>query len=117
MTKQHKIFCIGLGKLGLMFSQVLAEKNINTFGYDINKNTIENIRNNKKFIEPNLNYLLKKNKKKFTIVNNIEEGIKKTTSAFLILPTPSKRNHEFDNKYIENCLDEMGKFLKKKEII
>jgi UDPglucose 6-dehydrogenase len=114
MTKQHKIFCIGLGKLGLMFSQVLAEKNINTFGYDINKNTIENIRNNKKFIEPNLNYLLKKNKKKFTIVNNIEEGIKKTTSAFLILPTPSKRNHEFDNKYIENCLDEMGKFLKKK---
>ena len=115
MLNQHKIFCIGLGKLGLMFSQVLAEKNINTLGYDINKNIIDDILKNKKFIEHNLNNLLKKNRKKFSIVNNIEEGIKKSTSAFLILPTPSKKNHEFDNKYIESCLNEIGKYLKSKK--
>ena len=115
MLKQHKIFCIGLGKLGLMFSQVLAEKNIETIGYDINNNIVKDILKNKKFIEPNLNYLLKKNRDKFSIVKNIEEGIMKSTSAFLILPTPSKKNHEFDNKYIENCLDEIGKYLKYKK--
>ena len=115
MLRQHKIFCIGLGKLGLMFSQVLAEKNIGTLGYDINKNTVKDILKNKKFIEPNLNYLLKKNRKNFSIVKSIEEGIKKSSSAFLILPTPSKKNHEFDNRYIENCLNEIGKYLKSKK--
>ena len=57
----------------------------------LTKNTVKDILKNKKFIEPNLNYLLKKNRDKFSIVKNIEEGIKKSTSAFLILPTPSKK--------------------------
>ena len=47
-----KILCIGLGKLGLVFSQVLAEKVGETFGYDINKNNIID-KKKRKNIEPN----------------------------------------------------------------
>ena len=66
---KHKILCVGLGKLGLVFSQVVAEKIGNTWGYDINQKVISSILNNKKSIEPKLNYLLNKNKKKFNEIN------------------------------------------------
>lgn len=110
-----KILCIGLGKLGLVFSQVLAEKVGETFGYDINKKIISSIKKNEKNIEPNLNNLIKKNKKKFSIVKNLSDGIKFTDGTFLILPTPSKKNNEFDNKYIINSLNEIGPYLKNKK--
>ncbi len=110
-----KILCIGLGKLGLVFSQVLAEKVGETFGYDINKKIISSIKKNEKNIEPNLNNLIKKNKKKFSIVKNLSDGIKSTDGTFLILPTPSKKNNEFDNKYIINSLNEIGPYLKNKK--
>ena len=112
---KHKILCVGLGKLGLVFSQVVAEKIGNTWGYDINQNVISSILNNKKSIEPKLNELLKKNKKKFKIVDNLYSGINSTNAAFLILPTPSKKNHEFDNSYIESCLRKIGPHLRNKK--
>lgn len=115
MNKKPKVFCIGLGKLGLMFSQILAEKLGSVIGYDINKNIINSINLNAKSLEPNLNYLIKKNKKKFFIAETIKDGVEKTNSAFLVLPTPSKKNFEFDNKYILNCLLEIGPNLIKKK--
>ncbi len=117
MIKNSKILCIGLGKLGLIFSQILAEKVGYTLGFEVNKNIIKSIKNNKKSIEPNLNKLIKRNRKNFELVNSIANGVYNSSSAFLILPTPSKKNKEFDNSYIENCLDEMGPFLKKKRNI
>ncbi len=115
MRTNYKILCIGLGKLGLVFSQVLAEKVGPTFGYDVNKETILSIKKNKKSIEPKLNSLLKKNKKKFKIINNLSNGINSTNGAFLILPTPSKKNNEYDNSYLEKSLIQIGPYLKNKK--
>lgn len=117
MNKKPKILCIGLGKLGLMFSQILANKVCPIIGYDIDKNTINAINLNTKSLEPKLNYLIKKNKKKFNVTNSINEGVNKTNAAFLVLPTPSKKNFEFDNKYILSCLLKIGPNLVKKKII
>ena len=33
----NKVLCIGLGKLGLIFSFILASKNNFVYGYDIDK--------------------------------------------------------------------------------
>tara|TARA_Y100000389_G_C17471248_1_gene531289 strand:- start:15279 stop:16583 length:1305 start_codon:yes stop_codon:yes gene_type:complete len=115
ISKKPKILCIGLGKLGLVFSQVIAEKIGETLGYDINKRVIESIKKNEKSIEPNLNQLLNKNKKKFKIVNSIEEGIRNSSASFLVLPTPSKKNNEFDNSYLESSLNQIGPHLKNKK--
>ncbi len=115
ISKKPKILCIGLGKLGLVFSQVIAEKLGEAYGYDINKKLIEAIKKNEKSIEPNLNQLLKKNKKKFKIVDSIYEGIKNSSGSFLVLPTPSKKNKEFDNSYLENSLNQIGPHLKNKK--
>lgn len=115
MKKTSKIFCVGLGKLGLVFSQVIAEKTGHTLGYDVDKKILKSIKKNEKSIEPNLNKLIKKNKKKFKIVNSIKEGVELSSAAFLVLPTPSKKNNEFDNSYLENVLKEIGPCLKNKK--
>ena len=115
MNTNSKILCVGLGKLGLVFSQVLAEKNGRTYGYDVNEKILSSIEKNEKSIEPNLNKLIKKNKRSFSIVNTIGQGIKLSDGAFLVLPTPSKKNHEFDNSYILNSLNKIGPYLKNKK--
>ena len=56
----NKLLCIGLGKLGLIFSFILASKNNFVYGYDIDKKIKRNIDKNIKNAEPKLNSLIKK---------------------------------------------------------
>jgi UDPglucose 6-dehydrogenase len=113
--KYNKIFCIGLGKLGLMFSQILAEHNNIVYGYDVNPNIKSKIKNNNRDIEPNLNNLIKKNRKRFFISKNHEHAIKNTNATFILLPTPSKKNYEFDNSFILSSLKQIGGYLQNKK--
>jgi len=83
----NKIFCIGLGKLGLIFSHILAECGYKIYGYDINQNIENNIKKNIKDTEPLLNKLINKNKKKFIFEKNIQVAIEQTVGTFIILPT------------------------------
>jgi len=110
-----KIFCIGLGKLGLIFSHILANNGNKVFGFDNNLKIEDNIKKNTKNDEPKLNFLIKKNKKRFTFTNKIKEAIEQTNCTFIIVPTPSKKNNEFDNKYIINTLDNICSYLKNKK--
>ena len=109
------VFCVGLGKLGLIFSFILAEKGFKIYGYDIDKDIEKKINKNTKDDEPKLNNLIRKNKKKFSFIKDYKYAVNKTQSCFIILPTPSKENSEFDNSYIFDCLNKMGKFLKSKK--
>ena len=111
----NKIFCIGLGKLGLIFSHILAEHDYIVYGYDNNPRSHNTIKRNIKSSEPFLNKLINKNRKKFFFQKNFKEAINETEATFIILPTPSKRNHEFDNSYIYSTLNKLGTFLKKKK--
>ena len=111
-----KILSIGLGKLGLIFSYILCDKGYKVYGYDKNPNIEKNIYNkNKNNLEPKLNELIHRNKKKFHFIPDIEKGIKDTSMCILVLPTPSKKNHEFDNSYIFDALNKLGTFLKYKK--
>jgi len=109
-----RIFCIGLGKLGLIFSQILANNNI-VYGYDVDKSIHGKIINNEKDNEPFLNTLIKKNKKRFFFTNNLFKTVNLTNSCFILVPTPSKKNHEFDNSYILQSLDKIAKYLHNKK--
>lgn len=111
---KNKIFCIGLGKLGLTFSYILCDAGYNIYGYDKNVEIKNNIRKNTKNIEPELNKLISKNKKKFKFEDDFQKAVKFTSVCILILPTPSKKNHEFNNNYILNTLKKIGPYLKQK---
>ena len=110
-----KILCVGLGKLGLIFSFILASKQNFVYGYDVNKKIKEDIIKNKKNSEPQLNNLIKKFSKNFIFEENFNTSVLKTTRAFLLVPTPSKKNKEFDNRYILSALDQIGPYLKNKK--
>tara|TARA_A100001015_G_C15008110_1_gene721733 strand:- start:640 stop:1938 length:1299 start_codon:yes stop_codon:yes gene_type:complete len=108
------VFCVGLGKLGLIFSFLLAEKGFKIYGHDVDEGIEIRIKKNIKDDEPKLNDLIKKNKKNFKFIKDYNHAINKTNYCFIILPTPSKKNKEFDNSYIFDCLGKMGEFLKNK---
>lgn len=119
MNNPEIIYCVGLGKLGLLFSQILASSGFKVYGYDKNLKIKKDISSNVKNIEPKLNELINKNKKNFSFLENTEKAIKESSAIILVLPTPSKKNYEFDNKYIFETLKKIGPFLefKKKYII
>ena len=48
----NRIFCIGLGKLGLIFSQILANNTNIVYGYNVDKNIHAKIINNEEDNEP-----------------------------------------------------------------
>ncbi len=110
----NRILCIGLGKLGLIFSFILASKNNFVYGYDIDTKIKKNILENKKNTEPKLNQLIKKFSKKFKFEQNFKISVASTNCAFILVPTPSKKNKEFDNKFIFNALDNIAPYLKNK---
>ena len=103
----NSICCIGLGRLGLLFANILAKYNTKVYGFDINNEIPNIIKYNKKSLEPKLNYLIKKNKNKFFFEKNFTKIISETSSAFIIVPTPSMKNHAFDNQYILSSLDKI----------
>jgi UDPglucose 6-dehydrogenase len=111
----NRIFCIGLGKLGLIFSQILASHKNIVYGYDVDDSIHLKIANNEKDNEPFLNTLIKKNRKKFFFTKNIFKAVNLTNSCFILVPTPSKKNHEFDNSYILQSLDKIAKYLHNKK--
>jgi len=115
MNNFGKVYCVGLGKLGLIFSQILASSGFKVYGYDKNLKIKKVISSNDKNIEPKLNELIDKNKKNFTFLENTEKANKETSAIILVLPTPSKKNHDFDNKYIFETLKKIGKYLKSKK--
>ena len=67
-NQNNKIFSIGLGKLGLIFSYILCDSGYKVYGYDKNLNIKKNIYNKKKNnLEPKLNGKSLKFKKKYII--------------------------------------------------
>lgn len=110
-----KILCVGLGKLGLIFSQILAENGYKVIGHDVDPKIKKSIENNEKNLEPYLNKLIKKNRKNFTFEDDIKKCTLNSDIAFLVLPTPSKKNGEFSNQYILNFIDQICRYLKNKK--
>ena len=75
------VFCVGLGKLGLIFSFILAEKGFKIYGTDIDEQIEWKIKNNIKDKEPKLNDLIKKIKKNSNLLKIINMQCKKRILA------------------------------------
>lgn len=110
-----KIAVVGLGKLGLCSALCFSNSGYDVQGYDYSLNVIKNIKK-KNFdnFEPKvLDYLKKKNKFKFS--NNFKD-ILDSKIIFIIVPTPSKKNHEFSNEFIYKFLKKFASFCNKEKI-
>ena len=100
-----KIGVIGLGKLGLPLAVLFAEK-FEVYAVDINKNRINQIMNQEKFFEPQLNEYLSRNiaKMQFSTDYSI---LKECDVVFIIVQTPSLPNKKFDLKYVKSAVEKL----------
>src|SRR6266581_5051174 len=108
---------IGMGYVGLRTSAAFASKGIKTVGIDIDEKRIEQIRQGRApLYEPQLDSMLKKAVKKrlLTATNDISQAAY-TSSTFLTVGTPSRKDGSIDLTSIERAAEEMGTALSEKQ--
>ena len=109
------ISVIGLGKLGACTAAVFASKGYKVTGVDINQQMIDAINSGKSPVfEPNLDELIKANKKRLRATNDYNDAITNTNASVIIVPTPSESSGRFSTKYVEAAIREIGNVLKNK---
>ena len=108
------IAVVGLGFVGLSISSVLASKNYNVVGIDINNQKCSNIRNGVlPLFEPGLENTLRVGlKKKLTISNNFSL-IENCDMIFVTVGTPQKSNGAIELSMVKKATTSIGQIIKK----
>jgi len=108
---------IGMGYVGLCTSAAFASKGIRTVGIDIDEKRIEQIQQGRApLYEPRLDSMLKKavRKRLLTATNDISQATH-TSSTFLTVGTPSRKDGSIDLTSVERATEELGKALREKQ--
>jgi len=108
------IAVVGLGFVGLSISSVLASKNYNVIGIDIDNQKCSDIRNGVlPLFEPDLENTLRIGlKKKLTISNNFSL-IKNCDMIFVAVGTPQKSNGAIELSMIKKATTTIGQIIRK----
>ena len=109
-----KISVLGLGYIGLPTALLLAQKH-KVVGFDIDKKIIDKLNKGKlPFKEPELDLLMKKSKKNFSVSQKVEES-----DVFLIaVPTPLEESMTVaDLKYIKSAVKMIYPILKNENLV
>ena len=109
-----KIAIIGTGYVGLVTGICLADLGNSVICYDIDKEKIKQLQNNKTPIyEYGLEELLKKlnTSKKIIFTNNPEKAISKSDLIFIAVGTPQQKNGSVNLSFVKNVARTIGKFI------
>lgn len=119
MLKQSlNINTVGLGFVGLVTTTVLASKGFEINALETNKKKLSNIKINKiDFFEPNLNFNLKKYKKRIHFLNKEKILEDKINVIFICVGTPTKKNGIIDLRNIYTACKKFKKYKKEKIIL
>lgn len=109
-----RISVIGLGKLGACSAACFAYKGFEVIGVDINKNIVDAINNgNAPVYEPRLQELIDLSKGRLRATQDYELAMKESDITFLIIPTPSREDGHFSDKYLRDALTYLSTAFKK----
>lgn len=108
-----KLSVIGLGKLGACSAACFASKGFEVIGVDINKDFVDAINNGKAPVyEPRLQELIASSRGKLRATQDYGEAIRESDITFLIVPTPSREDGHFSDKYLQDALKHLSAGLK-----
>ena len=114
---QKSVAIVGLGYIGLPLACLCAEKGLDVYGVDIDKNKISLIKQGKSPIEDlDLKEQLKKNKGKIKVNGNFEI-IKNASVVIVCVPTPVDNKNLPDLKPLENACESISRNLKKGTLV
>ena len=116
-SKSIKVGIIGLGYVGLPLMCLIAKKKIETFGFDTNLKKINYLKNKKSYISDLSNNELKILNSKNLFDKKNFSNISKVDLIILCLPTPLKKNLKPDMRIIQNCFNQIKKFLRKDQVL
>lgn len=103
------ITILGLGFVGLTTGLGFAKKGFKTFGFDIDKNRLNQIANYKiPFFEPHLEDVLKETLgKEFFLDVDFKTAIQESEAIFLCVGTPGKKDGSADLTYLFKAIDQI----------
>jgi nucleotide sugar dehydrogenase len=102
---------VGIGKLGICYSVILAKANYKVFVYDINTEILDSIKNNTyNYNEPELNSLIDKYKSNIILSYNLNDIYDNCDIIFTYIQTPSLDNGLYNHEYINNFIEETLKY-------
>ena len=103
----NNIGIVGVGKLGICYSIILAKAGYKVYIYDINTVILDNIKNNTyNYNEPELNYLISEFKFNIVLSYNLNDIYKNCDIIFTYIQTPSLDNGLYNHTYIDNFINE-----------
>ncbi len=110
-----RLSVIGLGKLGVCSAACFAFKGFEVIGVDINKDFVDAINNGiAPVYEPKLQELITLVKGKLRATRDYQEAISKSDMTFIIVPTPSRQDGHFSDKYIQDALKHLSIALRER---
>ena len=96
---------IGLGKLGLPLAGLLSDRGLRVKGYDFDVTRMKNIKKLNLEPEPGLKDLISDNfNRNLTLHGNLKSALLESSATFIVVPTPSKEDGKFDNKYVTEAI-------------
>lgn len=114
------ISVIGTGYVGLITGACLADLGMNVICVDKNKDVIKKLENSEiPFYEPGLEALINRNYllKKLHFTTNITDAVENSSSIFITVGTPGKKDGEVDLKYIYQVAYEIANCINSYKLI
>jgi UDPglucose 6-dehydrogenase len=106
---------VGLGKLGCPLAVCFASNGSQVIGVDQSAKTVDALNNGVILsYEPGLHELLNSCKDKIRATQNFDDAVHSSNVTFVVVPTPTKQDGTFDNKYVVEACRSIGKAIKSK---
>lgn len=107
---------IGLGKLGAPMAAVFAAKGYKTIGLDLQTDSVAAINAGKAPVEePGLQDTVTRGRERLSATTKYREATLGSDISFIIVPTPSRSNGLFTNKYVLQSVKSIGEVLRESE--
>jgi UDPglucose 6-dehydrogenase len=109
------ISVLGLGKLGAPLAACLAAQEFRVMGVDVDKKKVEAINKGLAPVnEPGLADLIPECEGRLTATQDAEAAIRESEATFIVVSTPSEAEGGFSLRYVQPCLETIGKSLRTK---
>lgn len=105
---------VGLGKLGACTAACFAYKGYKVIGVDIHRGFMDSINAGRApVVEPRLQELITASEGRLKVSQDYEEVVGKSDITFLVVPTPSRDDGHFSDKFLRDALTHLSHVLKK----
>jgi len=106
---------IGLGKLGLPMTAVLASRGFQVIGLDVSDRLVQLVRDGRPpVVEPQLDDLLRAHRDNISVTMDYDAAIAESDVTFVVVPTPSGRDGTFSMRYVQAACEQIGDALRSK---